>query len=340
MSTSTLSLVYATQQVNIYLRSIIFVFGLASNILNIIVFLSLKIFRESSCAFYLTAMSFVNIGQMFLGLIIRTLSVGFGVDWTITSLAFCKLRYYFFLICAVLSFTCMCLATSDQYLATCSNPRWQRYSNIKLARWLFIIFSIIWIFHGIPIILFYNQVQSIDTNQTVCTITNSTFEQYYRYFYLVILLGVIPAFVTIVFGIMAYRNVQHLSYRTVPLVRRETDKQLTTMVLVQDVYNLFFIVPYVVVYFIALSLSDNVDPVYAAKIQLASAITNALYYMSFSVSSNYLALFCFILIIAYLEWILYLCLRIRTISSTISLCTLQASFKSMSTRCNKKSNST
>ena len=96
-----LSLTYATQQVNIYLRSIIFVFGLISNILNIIVFLSLQTFRESSCAFYLTAMSFVNIVQIFVGLLSRILSVGFGVDWTNTSLAYCKLRYYLVQMCSL-----------------------------------------------------------------------------------------------------------------------------------------------------------------------------------------------------------------------------------------------
>jgi len=184
MSTpAQLSLIYATQQVNICLRSIIFVFGLISNILNIIVFLSLKTFRESSCAFYLTVMSFVNIGQIFLGLLMRILSTGFDVNWTSNHLVYCKLRYYFFQVFAILSYTCMYLATIDQYFATSFKRHWQQYSNIRLARRLFTIFSIIWIVHGIPIIIFYNHVISDATNQTVCTITNASFRQYYRYFY-------------------------------------------------------------------------------------------------------------------------------------------------------------
>jgi hypothetical protein len=308
------------------LRSIIFVFGLISNILNIIVFVSLKTFRESSCAFYLTAMSFVNIGQMFLGLLIRILSVGFEVDWTSSHLVYCKLRYYFFQVFAILSYTCMYLATIDQYFATSFKRQWQRYSNIKLARRLFAIFSFIWLVHGIPIIIFYDDVVSSATN--------------YRYFYLLILLGIIPVFITVLFGIMAYRNVQQISYRTIPLVRRETDKQLTVMVLVQDVYNLFFIIPYIVGYSLVLNLTADADPVYAAQIELTGAITSALYYMSFSVSIDYLNLFYMIVIVAYLECILYLYKCIGKVSSTISSCSRQDSYKSMSTGCSKKSNIT
>ena len=281
------TLIYATQQVNIYLRSVIFVFGLLSNILNIIVFLSLKTFRESSCAFYLTAMSFVNIGQMFLGLFPRILSVAFGFDWTNTYLSYCKFRYYFFQVFAILSYTCMYLATIDQYFATSAKLQWRRYSNIKLARWLFGIFSIIWIIHGIPIIIFYDLVTSKVTNQTYCKILNYNFQQYYKYFYLLILLGIIPVFISLLFGILAYRNVQQLLYRTVPIVRRETDKQLTIMVLVQNIYNLFFIIPYIVGYSLSLNVNIDADPIYVAQIELTSAITGALYYMSFSVSIDY-----------------------------------------------------
>ena len=321
-SAALLSLTYATQQVNIYLRSTIFILGLVSNVLNIIVFLSLKTFRESSCAFYLTAMSFVNIGEMFLSLLTRILSVAFGIDWTNVYLPYCKLRFYFFQVFAVTSYTCMYLATIDQYLATSSKPHWQRYSNIKLARWLFTIMLIIWFVHGIPIIVYYNLVVSPSTNHTVCRIVNDSFQQYYRYGYLLTLLGIIPIFISVFFGVLAYRNVQNLLYRAVPLVRRETDKQLTVMVLVQNVYNLFFIVPYIVGYILALSVSIDADQVYSAKIDLISSITNSLYYMSFSVSINYLN-FCYVILtVVYLECILHLYLCIGKISSTISLCSM------------------
>jgi hypothetical protein len=58
------------------------------------------------------------------------------------------------------------------------------------------------------------------------------------------LIGYVPAVIAASFGWMAYRNVQQLAYRTIPLVRRELDKQLTLMVLVQVAANIFTLLPY------------------------------------------------------------------------------------------------
>jgi len=35
----------------------------------------------------------------------------------------------------------MCLAAINQFLATCSNPRWQRWSNVKIAHWIMVASS-------------------------------------------------------------------------------------------------------------------------------------------------------------------------------------------------------
>jgi hypothetical protein len=60
-------------------------------------------------------------------------------------------------------------------------------------------------------------------------------------------LGVLPISITVLFGYLAHRNVQQLSHRTLPLVRRELDKQLTVMVLTQVVFNFFAITPYTII---------------------------------------------------------------------------------------------
>ena len=135
MSTSNISILCITaQQVTIYMGIPIFIAGIIGEILSFIVFLSLKTFRQSSCAFYLTVMSFVNIGHLFTGLLPRIMINGFNIDWTQISLFYCKFRIYILQLCTLISFTCMCLATIDQFFATCSNPRWQQWSNIKFAR--------------------------------------------------------------------------------------------------------------------------------------------------------------------------------------------------------------
>ena len=88
------SLNFASQQVTISLSIPMFIAGVLGGILNLIVFLSLQTFRESSCAFYLI------------------------VDWTQTSLFYCKFRWFSIQTCTLTSYACLCFATVDQYLVT------------------------------------------------------------------------------------------------------------------------------------------------------------------------------------------------------------------------------
>src|ERR1700722_13237328 len=127
MSSSIISsLAFAAQEVTIYLGIFTLIAGVLGGFLNAIVFLSLQTYRQSSCGVYLTVMAIVDIGQLVTGLFGRIMIGGFAIDWTLTSLFYCKFRVYCFQVCALTSMTCICLSTIDQYLATCSRPRWQQ----------------------------------------------------------------------------------------------------------------------------------------------------------------------------------------------------------------------
>ncbi len=128
----------------------IIITGVFGDLLNILVFLSLKTFRQNSCVFYLTSMSIVNIIQLLTGLLTRTMSTGFDINWTLTSLFYCKFRIYFLQASVILSFIFYCLATMDQYFATCSRPRWQQWCNMKIAWRLCGISTIICCLYEIP----------------------------------------------------------------------------------------------------------------------------------------------------------------------------------------------
>jgi len=80
------SLTFIAQQITIYTDIPIFIAGIIGGCLNIIVFLSLRTFRESSCAFYLTVLSFLNIGQLITGLFTRLMITGFNIDRTQSSI--------------------------------------------------------------------------------------------------------------------------------------------------------------------------------------------------------------------------------------------------------------
>jgi hypothetical protein len=273
----------ASQNVILYGGITILITGLIGGFLNIIVFLSLKTFRQNSCAFYLTIMSIVNIGQLLTGLLSRITISGCGIDWTEMSLFYCKFRYFVFQTCTLLSFTCICLATIDQYFATCFRLRWQKWCNIKLSHRLILLSILFWIIHGIPYLIFYNHVKLPNSEMLFCTSTNNIFLHYHTYVFLLILTGFLPLFITVLFGFLAYYNVRHIAYRTVPLVRHELDKQLTVMVLVHVVINIFTIVPFIIVNTLAFNTSVTRNPIIVARVQLAGSIVVCLYYVFFAV---------------------------------------------------------
>jgi hypothetical protein len=222
---------FAIQEISIYFVIPIFIIGVIGGCLNVIIFLSLKTFRQSSCVFYLMIMSAFDIGRFFLSVLPYIMRWGFATDWGVSSLFFCKIRLGMFSTCTLISMTCLCLAIIDQYFATSSHLRWQQWCNIKLAYRLTGIFCIIWILHGIPYLAFENHIILLLTNQTVCQVTNDIFNQYLTYGYYFTLTNLIPL-ITIVFGLLAYHNARYLAHRIILLVRRELDKQLTIMVLV------------------------------------------------------------------------------------------------------------
>ena len=292
MSTTVASsLTLVGQQSTIYLGIFIFLAGIIGNLLIILIFLSLQTFRQSSCTFYLTIMSIVNIGQLLTGLLSRIMIGGLDIDWTLTSLFYCKIRAYFIQVSSLISMTCMCLATIDQYFATCSRPQWQQWCNINLARRLLAIFILIWILHNIPFIIYYDQVISVTTGKITCVVTNNIYQKYTIYGVSVILTKFLPIFISCFFGILAYRNVQQLSHRTLPVVRRELDKQLTQMILLLVVVSVFSLTPYAIVYMLTVASPLMQNSVLATQLQFASTFTLILAYFYYTVGFYRLGFF-------------------------------------------------
>ena len=143
-------------------------------------------------------MSSVNIGQLLTGNLSRIMNNGFNIDWTQTSLFYCKFRWFCIQTCTLTSYACMCFATIDQYLATSSRPRWQQWSNIKLARRLSVLSFIISVLHGIPCLIYYNQSVVPTTGILTCSITQNIYLTYNEYGYVVVLSGILPIFIWII----------------------------------------------------------------------------------------------------------------------------------------------
>jgi hypothetical protein len=287
MSNATiLSLNFASQQIVTYAGFLLFAAGIIGNPLTLLIFLSLRTFRESSCAFYLTFMSFVNTFHLFTGLLTYIVINGFGINWLNMSVFYCKFRSAYVPFCVLTSFSCMSLATIDQFLATCSHPRWHQWNNIKLARYILIGTTTVWILFLIPFILYYELILSPTTGKTTCVITNAIFQRYVTYFHTPVLASILPAIMTISFGILAYRNVQLIAYRTVPLVRREFDKQLTVMVLVQVFYDAIAVSPTGILNIFKIIYNTPNNPLITAQLNFCSNTLTILFYFHFVVTIN------------------------------------------------------
>lgn len=272
------------EQVFIYVGFFTCITGVLGGVLNVIVFLSFHTFRENSCAFYLTMISFLNIGELLSGYLPRIMISGFQIDWTESSLLYCKFRWFHVQTCLLIISTCLCLATIDQFCSTYINPRWQQYANIKIARRLSLIFTCLWLIHGIPYLIYQNHLIIPTTNRTICMITDPTFQDYFIFCNTLSLTGFLPVIITVIFGCLAYRNLWKLEFQIVPVVRRALDKQLTMMVLMHVILNIITTVPYMIVVILSIQLDSNSRVMALSNPSPWLTAAVCLYYLNFSVS--------------------------------------------------------
>jgi hypothetical protein len=127
------------------------------------------------------------------------------------------------------------LATINQFFATSPNIRVRNLSNIKWTYYIVIVVIIICCLHGIPYAVFAN----LSPITGICIYTNSVFAVYASLF-IFVALTVIVSFVMIIFGCLAYRNIE----RTTALADQGAQKQVTRMICMQVILVVFSLAPY------------------------------------------------------------------------------------------------
>lgn len=280
MSSMTLEMI--GKQITIYIGFAILIFGFIGSVFNLIVFLSLRTFRENSCAFYLIVMSMFNIGQLLSGLLTRIVIIGFSTEWTTSSLFYCKFRGYQMQTCILISLTCYCLATIDQFFATTAHVRLQQFCNIKIAQRICIGVILVWHLHGIPFLTCFDLINNPNGSK-LCTITNPMFYQYFTYGYQYVLCSFLPVIITILFGCLAFYNVRRNAQLRIPNARRELDKQLTAIVLCTVLLNSLTLIPFSII-----QLFPSDDTITEFDIfDFAVYLTRLLFFVYFAVSDRF-----------------------------------------------------
>jgi hypothetical protein len=274
ISSMTLEIDSIIQKLNIYVGLFIYFTGIIGGILNIVIFTTLKTFRETSCGFYLTATSIFNIGQAIFALTTRILNSGFSINLTDVSWS-CKLRTFLAQSCVLLSLTGMSLVTIDQFLSMTTH---RHFSSLKFAHRNIMIACCVWVFHGIFALIYWDILAGI------CTQINMNYRKYLSDFYLPILLGCLPIFIMVTFSLLAFFNIRTLASRRLNIVRLSRDRQLTAMALLQVAFIVFASIPYTV-FNIYDTNTITKDEDKSGYYQLIGTIVVLLYYEQFAVSN-------------------------------------------------------
>lgn len=262
MSSTPEQLAYATSQINIYYGSFICIVGTIGGLLNILIFTTLKSFRETTCATYLIAATVYNLCQSF-ALFFWSTGVGLKL-FSLNFSLFCKFRYFFPQYFVLVSHTCMCMAAIDQFL---SQTRYRNFNSIRSARFHVLVPCIVWFIHAAFTFAYY------ESNGANCFLVNSTFFNYYTYFYLPFLLGFFPIIIITIFSLLALYKIVTNTDRQIDVVNANRDRQLSAMTLAHLLFVVISITPFVVVFVYTLS-NPAANPQMLARNQLILAITN------------------------------------------------------------------
>lgn len=252
---------FISQEINIYFGLLICITGVVGGLLNIIVFTTLRTFRQTTCATYLTSSAIASLGQS-LTILFRNFNTGFSIG-PLSSSIFCKLRFFLSQYFALVSLTSMCMATIDQFL---SMSKYRDLNKKRLARYHCAFAYIFWFIHGIFTFIYY------DSNQNRCITTNATFAAYYTYFFLPVLLGFFPITITSIFSLLAYFKILTTARTQTNIIRLSRDRQLTAMTLVNALFITITTIPYVICFVYTLSITAN-NAEESARNQLIYVIT-------------------------------------------------------------------
>ncbi len=278
-----------TYIITVYIGYLVIITGLFGSVIDILVFTQLKLFRRNQSAFYLTVAAIVESCQLIFATTTRTITTESGYDPTQTSIVWCKLRAYLIQFGSTVLPITICFSAIDQYLSTSYHNRLREISTFKLAQSLI----------GILIILAGSYSVSFAVFQEIrpksgCGTYNPSFNYFYSFVHLCLVIGIVPIVVSTLFSLLSYRNVRRITRRQIPIVRRRLDHQLTAMILVR--VALFVITTLPLVSVRAYEINDPVDQnnIYSAALdQLIRTTVTTFYSFNYSVFDLFGSLYWF-----------------------------------------------
>lgn len=278
---------YLNIQMNRYFPLPFVIFGTIGLLLNIIIFTRRSLFGNS-CVQYLLCNTLANIIVLYWVTVTRIFSDGYGIDLSIHSDLFCKIRYFLTYYSRTLSTWFIVLACIDRWLS--SIQAHNRFNSVRLARQTILIICIVcFISYFHVLFLFGIQITSLTAAPTCYALTGIyrlLSDLQYLIFYA---LG--PPILMLIFGIATLKNLRRNRRFVQPTLStahqsklastKRRDNQLIAMLLLQIMIIILFTLPFAIQKLIdTLSLQIQQTPVQKAQYNLIAGILRLLSYGS------------------------------------------------------------
>jgi hypothetical protein len=236
---SAITLAAIGSQFTIYAGSVLFSLGFSGNLITIYLF---RITRVTPITFILIILSMANCLSLIAGLLNRVLVAIVGIDPTLVSPIWCKLRVYTGQTSVLFCQSCACLASINCFLSTCRQVGRRRLVSFPKARLCIIIAALFWLSHGLfnPLL---TKLIIVNGKSSSCALTSLMASNYTGFFLRPILIGVFPICILSIFGILTYRNLNQLHHR-----RAFEQQPLCKMLLLQMIAYVLGTLPYATFY--------------------------------------------------------------------------------------------
>ncbi|CAF1533302.1 unnamed protein product, partial [Didymodactylos carnosus] len=230
-----------------------------------------------------------DCSELIFTLSTRILTYGFNIDFTLSSLIWCKLRLFLRQTFALTVLACICLATIDRYLLSCQDVHRRRLSKILNSRVTLPIVPLFILVISSPLAISMIITVNKD-NQSTCTYLSTSYLYYSTCVYNPLFLVIIPVSIMTIFGLMTYNNLRQR--RITPIVQQQhrLDQQLTSMLLLQIVIIIVSSIPYCVqAVYAAITVNSQKDSFISARDILIMTITSLIFFLN-NISNFYIYL--------------------------------------------------
>ncbi|CAF0840737.1 unnamed protein product [Adineta steineri] len=220
-----------------------FVLGIIGHLLNFYVLTRRKL-RSSPCTLYFLAATAAACVVVWIMLPWRFLQYAYNIEPAYYSSAICKIEYYLNNTTRAMASWFLGLACMDRYFCSSSNARMRRFSSVRMARIIIIIFTLtMFIIHiHVPI---YNIVGTGRTPvpfsqvSTICTITTGFYATFSLYWFFIVY-AFSPPVIMLIFGLLTLFNIHQRRRQILPNAsdinnrkREKTSRQMLIMLIVQ-----------------------------------------------------------------------------------------------------------